>query len=469
MKNPVNSLTPTDLQTIATATEAFVYGLPLVLVGLTKEQNTNYATPCGDGAPVNQICNKSSFPDYKDTQVVRPNCDTYYSLSFLDLTDEPMVLTIPPTGNYGDPNYNYYMMPLLDAYTNIIAGSPGTRTGETNGGNYIIAGEQQTVPAEYQNNDEFTILRSPTPLVWMLGRFQVNDPATDGQTVLALQDQLELMPLSAWGTTYDPPQGTVRFMTEGSPNDVVLNMSIADYFARLNDLLAKNPPPAADDEAMAQFATIGIGPNATTPFAAMEFSSAAIAAMNNIPKDTLNTLEKLSNVSTDEWNGLISPTIADYGTNYRQRAMVAYLGLGANPNADAVYYKGLIDSNGEQLNGSNCYCMTFPKGALPPCNPGAFWSLTLYNEAGYLADTPIPALGHNPAAAFHYEGDGSLKIYLQADAPTDTNYTNNWLPTLSGQIFNLMVRIYWPEDAAQETAANGGWQPPAVELQTDSI
>lgn len=482
MKNPVINVTPTEEAVVNTANEAFVFGLPLVLMGLTKEQNTNYAEASSDGAPVNQFSHKSTFPDYEDTQVVRPNCDTYYSITFLDLTAEPMVMSLPTIEGI------YYMMPFLDAYTNLIDGSPGTRTGEIAAKNYIIALPHQEVPEKYKQDSDFEIITSPTSLIWAVGRFQVDNEAVDGPVVANIQENSSLIPLSAWGTDYTPPQGTIQDVPEGSPNDIVMDMPIADFFARLNQLLAENPPMVAcktEEEAvtleaaLVKFGEIGVGPHATTPFGEMDFDEATQRAMSRIPRKVLTTLDIASNSSQEEWNGLISSSIADFGANYQERAMVAYVGLGANPNADAVYYKALVDSADKAFDGDQCYCITFEPHNHPPCNSGAFWSLTMYNADGYLTKNEPCAVGHSSDKPFYYEDgssgtdndntDKTLKIFMQPNPPTDTNYTNNWLPTPAGETFNLMIRIYWPDENAQTLPADGGWQAPAVVLQDNPI
>lgn len=447
MTNSMLALNPADLQTVAIATEAFIYGLPLVLMDITKEQNTNYIKASGKGAPINQFSNKSKFPDYTNTKVVRPNCDTYYSTAFLDLTDEPLVMTVPPTGD------TYYMLPFLDAFTNCIKNSPGTRTGETEGGNYLILGPNQTSTTNSDIPNLVNTISSSTNLVWILGRFQVNDPATDGQTVLALQEELKLTPLSQWGKDYNAAHGNKQVMDERDPNTIVENMPIENFFTRLNQLLQSNPPADYDANAMQKYAQIGVGTEATTPFNEMNFATEVMEAMQNIPSKTLVKLEQFSNAGDSAWKGLIGDFVADYKDQYFKRAMVAYVGLGANLCKDAVYYK----TTSPDLNGSNNYQMRFTE--VPPNK--AFWSLTLYNEAGYFIDAPVNGLGHSDSAPLHPESNGDYIIFIQSEPPADSTYANNWLPSPAGDPFNLMIRVYWPQDEVLDN----NYVPPAIEQQ----
>ena len=169
--------------------ETYVYGYPLVLMDLTKSVSTRIAKshPLLPRAPVNQLSHFRTFPDHTMRAVVKPNVDTYYSIAWLDLAGEPQVLSMPATDRY-------YLLPMLDAYSNVFA-SPGTRTTGTTAQTFLVAGPNWagTTPTG------MTLIKAPTEMVWLLGRIQVNS-ATDGATtVKAIQDGMALVPLSAYG------------------------------------------------------------------------------------------------------------------------------------------------------------------------------------------------------------------------------------------------------------------------------
>ena len=431
---------------IAIAKEAFVYGLPLTLMDITRKKMTNYEVPNnGRGAPINQFTVSTSFPDAKFRDVVRPNADTYYAVAMLDLTNEPLVYTIPPTGN------RYYLMPMLDAYTNIFE-SPGLRTGFTKGGNFLITGPKWTgtVPDKLQQ------IKSPTNLVWILGRFEVKNPSDGSSVVVPMERKLSLVPLSAYGKPFTAPKGTVNpSLSKTDPNEQAIGMPIDEYFNYINTLMVSDPPAAADEPALAKFATIGVAPGAK--FDLSTFDTATQEALKSVPKMIYNEIQEALS------KGIIKPVngwsvafkgVGNYGTDYNLRAAVAIIGLGANIPEDAVYPTSAVDAEGNPYDGGNKYVMHFDKGATPPVK--GFWSITMYDKDGYFIENPINRYAIGDRNNLKKNADGSLDLYIQKDSP-GKDKESNWLPAPAGS-FNLCLRMYWPD---QKFLA-GEWTPPGV-------
>ncbi len=307
----------TDTSVIQTTRDAFIYCLPLVLEDLTVRQST--AVPSSRiFAPINQFKHISIFPNASYKQIVRPNADTYYSMAFLDLGAEPVVLSVPNT------NGRYYMMPMMDAYTNVFA-SPGTRTTGNDAHIFLISGPQWkgNTPAGMQE------IKSPTNTVWILGRTQVNSEA-DGRNVVApLQHQYKLVPLSAFGKPYSPPTVIAdTTVPKAEPNVAVKNMSVVDFFNYANQLMIKNPPPVADGAALNRFTAIGVGAGKTFDINAIPADERT--AVMNIPVNVLNVLSKKAAVPKKGQNGwaVMGSIMGNYGTDYIARAFIAYYALG---------------------------------------------------------------------------------------------------------------------------------------------
>jgi hypothetical protein len=107
------------------AREAYVYAYPLVLMEVTRRTSTNVAEPSFPAAPVNQLAHARAFPDASFTVVVRPNADTLYTVLTFDVSQEPLVVSVP------DSDGRYFLLPWLDYWTDIFAcpgrGRPATK------------------------------------------------------------------------------------------------------------------------------------------------------------------------------------------------------------------------------------------------------------------------------------------------------------------------------------------------------
>src|SRR5579872_5583110 len=110
-------------ETYEIAFEGFTYLYPLVLMEVTRRQQTNtlHVDLEHNLGPANAFVHRPSFPGLEDRGVVRPNFDTLYSSAWLDLEVEPMVITVPAS------NGRYYLLPMLDMWTDVFA-SVGVRT-----------------------------------------------------------------------------------------------------------------------------------------------------------------------------------------------------------------------------------------------------------------------------------------------------------------------------------------------------
>jgi hypothetical protein len=87
---------------------------------VTRRQATNYARigEVNFRGPANGFIHVREFPPADFRDVVRPNFDTLYSSAWLDLTREPMVLSLPDTSG---PDGRYHLMPMLNMWSNVFA------------------------------------------------------------------------------------------------------------------------------------------------------------------------------------------------------------------------------------------------------------------------------------------------------------------------------------------------------------
>jgi hypothetical protein len=437
------------------ADSAFTYGVPLVLLDITQSQLLR-GTSTDTAVSFNKFIHVREFLNSSDTTVVRPNADTYYSIAWLDLTGGPVLMHLPRTDS------TYYMMPMLDGFTNVFK-SPGTRNNDTMGGDYLITGLTKTIsPGKLNDANKATPIQSNTNMVWILGRFQVNN-SRDSTTVVQLQDSMKLTPLGK-KEAYD---NSVYLYDSGEPNTIVKEMAIDTFFTRMNALLLQNPPVKADSVIVARMKKIGVG--AGLKFNSNNFTLVEKIGLNRIPKKMMkfysSSAEKSKHITSSMWTVNLDSLLGNYGTNYLLRAVVAYAGLGANTRDDAVYYSSSSINDTTKFNSQHNYKLTFAK--LPPVK--AFWSLTMYDEDGYFVNNSdsIYAVGHDSNRPFYYDRDGTLSLYIQRERPKDTLYKHNWLPSDSfkNKDFKVMLRAYWPKCSIIDST----WIPPNIVRYNDSI
>ncbi|NNH73602.1 DUF1254 domain-containing protein [Nocardia uniformis] len=427
------SAASTDAESVAT--DAYIFGYPLVLMDATRESAMA-------GVPANRIAAVGPI-DPTQNSVVMPNVDTVYASAWLDLRTEPVVLQVPEMAD------RYWLMQIMDAWTNsthdpsIIA--PQVDDGQGAPYTYAITGPDWSGTLPHT----MTRLAMPTETAWMLGRIEYRDSA-DLPAAQAFQRQLGMAPLSAWQRGERPaPVGDPAAAVAVSPPDQVADMDGRTFFTRLNTLMETNPPAAADQPALDRFATIGIEPGGRVDTVSDDLLNAAVeTARNRIPA--------YRNPKARRENGWeFATNLGSYGTDYPLRAATAWTSLGANLPKDAVYPSLVADAT-DSTGAPQRYRLKFIGGQTPPAQ--AFWSLTAYTADGYLASNPagIYSVGHQVPVM--PSPDGSVELAIQADDPGHTVPLGNWLPIPSTGEFRLLLRLYGPD----RRALDGTWQPPAL-------
>ncbi len=435
----------TEDEAHAIGVNAYLYFYPLITMDITRRQLTNQEPGPGSlGGPMNCFANIEAFPAADMRVVVRPNFDTLYSSGWLDLTKEPVVVSAP------DTNGRYYLLPMLDMWTDVFA-SPGWRTTGTEAANFLVTppGWSGTVP------DGMSRIDAPTPYVWIIGRTKTDGPA-DYDAVHKIQAGYKITPLSQWGKQPVPPEFKIDPSVDMKtpPKIQVDTMPAAKYFAYAAELLKLQPPHVTDQPILAQLSRAGfeVGKSfdldKADPAVKQAFASAPADAQK-LMAWKMPTLARVAN----GW-GMNTDTMGVYGNYYLKRALVAQLGLGANLPEDAIYPLNLADSNGDPLDGGNNYTIHFDKEQIPPAQ--AFWSITLYDNAGFQVANPINRFAVSSWMPFTFNPDGSLDLYFQNDSP-GADKEANWLPAPKGP-YNLTMRLYAPKSEA----LTGKWNPPPV-------
>lgn len=465
---------------------AYKYGLPLLDMNriFSTFTSVNVCDPVHGFGPVNQLCSTANLADPTDRTVPGPNHDTLYTNGWLDLSgNKKYVLHVPSSDRF-------HVFELIDEYTNNFANigtpiaslypDPTARPYAYPDGDYIVLGPNQPLdPGE--NKFNLPVIHAPTSRVWIAGRTEVLSPS-DVPHVNAIQATYGLTTLDEYvpGQPIDPPPPpktpittpTVAHIPGTAPGE-----NPVAFFDALGDQLAKFPPPAADQPLLTKLATVGIGPglhpSATQDDATLAGLSDAVTTAG--PAAVISDLGNALSRGFGAHNGWLVADLGSYGTDYATRAWADKLGAGALDSRVATYPLTQTDRLGHPLTGATRYVAHFAPGTAPPPVQG-FWSMTLYDKNGFLVPNSANRYVLNDRSTLHYNPDGSLDIYIQPGAPTNTTQYDNWLPsppagdpTNPGQAFNLIMRLYAITPSAFSGVIAGviaggpvNWTPPSV-------
>jgi hypothetical protein len=444
----------TEQEVQAIGVDAYLYLYSLVTMDLTRKQLTNVEPGKGLGGPMNMFQNIQTFPSADMRVVVRPNFDTLYSSAWLDLTKEPVVVSAPDTGG------RYYLLPMLDMWTDVFA-SPGWRTTGTQASHFLVTPLGWRPDLRDRFIEEFKLpngtqrIEAPTPYVWIIGRTKTDGPS-DYAAVNKIQAGYKVTPLSDWGKTPKPVEVKIDSSIDMKtpPKIQVDTMPAGKFFAYAAELMKLHPPHLTDEPIIARMKRIGLEPGKSFDIAKLDHSVARVlegvpAAAQQLMDWKVATLARVVNY----WS-MNTDTMGVYGNYYLKRAIVTQLGLGANLPEDAIYPLNLGDETGRPLDGHSKYTIHFDKPSLPPVD--AFWSVTLYDQDGFQVANPLNRFAVSSWMPFKYNPDGSLTLYFQHDHP-GADKEANWLPAPKGA-FNLTMRLYAP----RSEALTGRWNPPMV-------
>jgi hypothetical protein len=455
---------PGVIALVKDAVAAYTYFYPLVVFGVSYEVLTNVQKPTWQrlSAPLNQFMSVREN-DPTNHGVILPSTDTLYTLAWVDVAQEPIIFGAPAIPDIpGTTRKRFMMYQFMDAWTNVYY-SDGLQKGHTEKTNFIIVGPdfKGTLPSI----PEGVVVHATSNQTWMIVRTQV-EGLDDFDNVHAMQDQYSLTPLSMFGKSYTPPDGIFNPLIPASPgpSPQANALNAENFFSKAAQWFNKVPFSDSDKatgigKVLEQF---GIKQGQEFNYASLSFEHRAALdiAVRSVQEEFAKIAANPASVGQVK-NGWVipNPNIGKYGTDYRFRAAISFVGFGANLAADGYYPLLVQDSKGKLLDGAKKYTITFAKGQLPPA--GAFWSVTMYQDHFLVPNDPNKysvSNWMNPKA----NSDGSVTIYMQPTSP-GADMETNWLPSSAHNIGALtpLMRLYWP----LPPALNGEWSaPPAVEV-----
>ncbi|WP_295938461.1 DUF1254 domain-containing protein [uncultured Alistipes sp.] len=405
----------------ALAKEAYIYAFAAV-----EHNKAIYSTMAATTA--NAFIANTELFTYENTVVVSPNNDTFYSYAVCDLRYEPVVISVPLIEK------RYFCLQLCDMFTNCPDYVSTLATGE-GPGNYLIANsEWEDAPPPGIDK----VIKIPATVVLVIGRTQVF--GTDDENAGPIAKGYRAAALSRFtGTT--PPSGDA--LTWTYPMYDSKTGDVEGFFRTFNDMVQYQILDAKDKTLMEKFKAIGLG--AGKDFAKSQFSAEVWAAIEAGAKEAKAEIEAATGTIGKAVNGwhYAPANSGDWGTDYLTRAAAAWKYIYVNTPEEAVYLTVDNDSDGNPLNGANDYTINFNAEQIP--DPQFFWSLTMYNDKGFLVENTEGRYNIKGGDELTYNPENpSLTLYIQKDNPGEL-YAKNWLPAPEGQ-FYMILRMYGPNE-----------------------
>lgn len=415
-----------------------IYNRRLYFAGIKQMQYTGPSPQ----APLNRFAMLTDYAPPEQRNVACPNQDVVYGAGALGLDVTPVVIQVP---DFGERFWVYQVVDLrTDSFVQL------GKMYNTTPGFYLLVGPgwQGRMPKGITK-----VFHSPTNTGFVGPRIGQDDTSEDRQAIQGPLKQVLMYPLDE----YDGEMKSVEWsklprLTSKSAGTREAQWVFPEkFFDQLPAVLADAPPLPGEEARYAQVLAV-LEALKGNPALKEPMVEAAAEAEEQLV-EPLFQFRNYGQQLPHHWSTIANESA--FGTDYYTRTAVAKSNILVNSPNETKYYYQDLDADGQRLNGSNRYAVTFPKEQTPPVH--GFWSLTLYNEQHFFAPneskrysvgTKNKDLKPNP--------DGSLTIYVQSDPPADRA---NWLPSPKDADFSLYVRAYWP----QTPVLDGSWTPPPVE------
>lgn len=425
-------LTPAEVEKIAE--EAYIFAYPMLEQYKMMFAMAMYPESGAYTAPFNVLYHNPKLSGPKDTIIVRPNNDTFYSAVWFDLSGQPQVLKVPEI-----TDGRYYSFQIIDMYTHNID-YVGTRKTGFDAGAYMFVGPNWNgeVPAGINK-----VIRSEGNYLLALGRTQVFGP-DDVENTKAVLNQFTVESLNAFNGLLEAAVIAENPAIAPYNPSKVKNINFISY---VNALMATGNIHESEKALFSRFAKIGIEPGKA--FNSNEWDSTIVKAINEGIHSAMTKIVDESSRLGQRKNGW-QLVAGAFGTReamegkYLTRAAAAYFGLWGNDLEEAFYPETTFDADNEALDCSkHNYTLHFNADELPPAK--AFWSLTMYKlpEQLLIENEINRYVVSSNTEGLKYNDDGSLDVYIQQEKP-GAGKVSNWLPAHNGP-FSLQTRIYWPK------------------------
>jgi len=396
--------------------------------------------------------NKTHYPaglmDASVRAIPRPNNDTLYVPSLLDLRKDPVIIHYPVF----ESKYVSLETSAMDHYVEIpLAVSKGDFKKPTSILYYSARTEGykgetvKGVDKIMEMSGDFVIaLLRVMPEATDPAKFKANMAAISKVRVQTLSE-FQGKPRKAADKTVFPPYG-------GAED------TYAKHFLPVMQFVVNHtsfdPNNEMDKKALEAFKKVGVEPG-------KKYDASQAVEING------QQLGKIFAEITKEQNALWNEPkkVAPFLTKLFQPkghmdidAMVLQSCVGPiGQPADQAVYPGVATSDGKPMNAQHDYVIRMTKADLPPAR--AFWSATLYDtKQGFFIPNKQKKYSVGENAGIKLNASGGIEIHIAAEQPKGVP-AENWLPITREDLgIGVIMRVYVPDLEKYKT-----WKAPKAE------
>ncbi|MBR1149503.1 DUF1254 domain-containing protein [Bradyrhizobium sp. JYMT SZCCT0428] len=430
------------------ARDAFFWAWPLVntynrRLAFSKMTEQRYVGPLLE-APLNRLTMLTDYVNPEERNVACPNQDVVYGLGMVAMDVSPVVVQVP---DFGDRFWVYQIVDLrTDSFVQL-----GKMYGTTPGF-YLLVGPNWNAEVP---KGVTRVFRASSNTGLVAPRIAQNDTPEDKRAIQDVLTGIAMYPVAEYDGRLKKVEWSKLPKVPGAPPGEEETRWVLPerFFDELPAVLADAPPLPGEEARYAQLLAV-LAAAKDNP----KMKQVMIEAAKDAEEKVVNPLFQFRNYGQQlpyHWSTISNE--AAFGTDYFTRTAVAKSNILVNAPNETKYFYQDLDASGARLNNANRYTVTFAKDGTPPVN--GFWSLSIYNQHHFFVANPINRFSVGTKNKdLKLADDGSLTIYVQAEAPADPTQRANWLPAPKGD-FSLYVRAYWPK----APVIDGSWTPPAVQ------